>query len=532
MAQDSSSVKSVSLSLTAHYAPSWKTWEGVRELVQNWHDGVFASLEKMKITSARSKVIFLSCEEKDSLLYKAVLTEGNSSEDTNSLNSATLTYRTQKCDQTFDGSLSDDRKEERSVELGRIVYSPARGRLTLINHDTELMRKVLLLGFSKKASNKEVIGQFGEGLKVGALALVREGRVVSMETGRDRWKFGLSRDEAFDEEVLTVFVDDRWNDDNNDDDDDDDDDDLDLGETDTRVSIFPLYLEDWELYVKRFLFLCPPSDCVKSETGTLLIGAQYKGQLYVKGVWVSDLSKDGLASGVDLVHLKIDRDRRAVIHLSEIDHQISSMWVHAIEQRPDLVPHYYNLLERNDTSDVRHANFYLSDEAALLIAQRFFYMHGPMTYPIPNTVSAQKLDEIKQEIQEKLVLCNQSLIDVLYKSGIIEPLETILSRATLKKYFLVPYAELTQEEIDVLQHVEKLIQLCSPEFNLTSMDISESADRVIFRKEFGHYKIPRALLSGNADRCCKQRSSTKCFCREALIATKILSLQPEELVQG
>lgn len=276
MAQDSSSVKSISLSLTAQYAPSWKTWEGVRELVQNWHDGVFASLEKMKITaSARSKVVFLSCEEKDSFLYKAVLT----AEDTNSLNSAILTNRTQKCDQTFDGSLSDDRKEERSVELGRIVHSPARERLTLVNHDTELMRKVLLLGFSKKASNKEVIGQFGEGLKVGALALVREGRVVSMETGRDRWKFGLSHDEAFDEEVLTVFVDDRWNE-------IDDDNDDDLGETDTHVSVFPFCREDWELYVKRFLFLCPPSDCVKSETGTLLIGAQYKGQLYVKGVWV------------------------------------------------------------------------------------------------------------------------------------------------------------------------------------------------------------------------------------------------------
>ena len=533
MAQASRSVKSISLSLTAQYAPSWKTWEGVRELVQNWHDGVFASLEKIKIApSARSKVAFLSCKEKGSLLYKAVLTVGNSSEDTNS--SGTVTNRTQKCDQAFDGTLSDDRRErcefeeEGSMELGRIVYSPARERLTLVNHDTELMRKVLLLGFSKKASNKEVIGQFGEGLKVGALALVREGRVVSMETSRDQWKFGLSHDEAFDEEVLTVFVDDRWEES----DEDNNDDDLNLGHTDTCVSVFPLCLDDWELYVKRFLFLCPPSDCVKSEIGTLLVDAHYKGQLYVKCVWVSDLSKDGLASGVDLVHLKIDRDRRAVIHLSEIDHQISSMWVHAIQQRPDLVPYYYNLLEHNKTSDVRHANFYLSGEAALLIAQRFFAIHGPKTYPIPNSVSAQRLHEIKQEIQEKSVLCNQSLIDVLYKSGAIEPLETILSRATIKKYFLVPYTELTQEEIDVLQHVEKLVQLCYPEFSLTSMDICKSAERVSFQKEFGHYKIPRALLSGKADHCCKQSSTTKCFCREALIATKILSLQPQELVQG
>lgn len=66
------------------------------------------------------------------------------------------------------------------------------------------------------------------------------------------------------------------------------------------------------------------------------------------------------------------------------------------------------------------------------------------------------------------------------------------------------------------------------------MDIDDSAERVIFQKEFGHYKIPRALLSGKADHCRKQSmgSSTKCFCREALIATKILSLQPQELVQG
>ena len=521
----SSSVKSISLSLTSQYAPSWKTWEGIRELVQNWHDGVFSSLEKLQ---AGSKVDFRCCKEKDLLLYRAVLKDENlfSSEGKTKEEYVfdVLTNRTQRCVfQTFDGSLENDHR----LELGRIVYSPARQKLTLINHDTELVRKVLLLGFSKKTSNKEVIGQFGEGLKVGALALVREGRVVSMETSRDRWRFGLSHDEAFDEEVLTVFVDDRWQES-----DDDDDDDANLGQTDTRVSVFPLCHKDWEEYLKRFLFLCPPRDYVKSEVGTLLVGKHYTGQLYVKGVWVSDLSKDGLAAGVDLVHLKIDRDRRAVIHLSEIDHQISSMWVHAIEQRPDLIPYYYKLLEENNTSDVRHANFYLSDKTALLVAEQFFAVHGSMTYPIPNCVTAEKVNEIQQEIHQKLVLCNQSLIDILYKSGLVDPLDMILSGATTKKSVIIPYADLTQEEIDVLQHVEKLVQLCYPEFSMISMDISQSAGRAVLRNRFGHYEIPRALLSGKADHCCEQRAGTKCFCREALIVSKMLSLQSEQLVQG
>ena len=56
-----------------------------------------------------------------------------------------------------------------------------------MNKYTSLHKRILLLGYSKKSQKREVIGQFGEGLKIGALALVREGRVVSMETGEDKW---------------------------------------------------------------------------------------------------------------------------------------------------------------------------------------------------------------------------------------------------------------------------------------------------------------------------------------------------------
>lgn len=86
-----------------------------------------------------------------------------------------------------------------------------------------------------------------------------------MEIGRDWWKFGLSYDEVFDEEVLIVFVNDRWNE-------IDDDNDDDFGEIDIRVFVFLFCREDWELYVKRFFFFCLFLDCVKLEIGILLIG--------------------------------------------------------------------------------------------------------------------------------------------------------------------------------------------------------------------------------------------------------------------
>jgi len=37
----------IQLSITRNYAQHWETWEGVREMVQNWHDGLFSGSENI-----------------------------------------------------------------------------------------------------------------------------------------------------------------------------------------------------------------------------------------------------------------------------------------------------------------------------------------------------------------------------------------------------------------------------------------------------------------------------------------------------
>ena len=85
------------------------------------------------------------------------------------------------------------------------------------------------------------------------------------------------------------------------------------------------------------------------------------GQVFVKGVWVNDMVKDGLKTGVDFYRMRLDRDRRAVVHKSDIDHQVpdlcvcicvyhtvsfqvSSMWSKALDKKPEWAGRYYNLL--------------------------------------------------------------------------------------------------------------------------------------------------------------------------------------------
>ena len=48
------------------------------------------------------------------------------------------------------------------MTLGYIVYDRKDKRLTLVNHNTQLKTKVLLLGYTNKRGHHEIIGQFGE----------------------------------------------------------------------------------------------------------------------------------------------------------------------------------------------------------------------------------------------------------------------------------------------------------------------------------------------------------------------------------
>ena len=226
----------VPLSLTETYCPSWGTWEGVRELVQNAHDGAL---------------------------------EGGGH-----------SWR-----RTPDGSFACH------ADSGKIcaTIAHANDRLVLVNHAVGLTRKALLLGASQKADSTLAIGQFGEGMKVGALALLREGRQVEMATRGELWRWCRREDAAFGVRVLTVEVSERA------DaagilllDGDADADDpakaaappADAAEDDTVVVVGPISTAEWATYATRFLFLTPATDAFRSvELGELLLDESLRGQL-------------------------------------------------------------------------------------------------------------------------------------------------------------------------------------------------------------------------------------------------------------
>jgi hypothetical protein len=224
----------IALSLTEDYAPQWGVWEGVRELVQNWHDGCLRG---------NGRVEWVRNDANDHVALIG------------------------------------------SVVVGSLTYNAAEQQLVLVNRDVGLARRVLLLGSSHKADSQEAIGQFGEGMKVGTLALLREGRQVDMCTRDEHWHWCRRVDASFGVRVLTVEVQPRGSVEGAllVEEDEDEDEDVPrqqrqqqrltaaLGEADTSTLVSSLTAPEWEQFCTRFLFLTPPTDSFSSsELGEIL----------------------------------------------------------------------------------------------------------------------------------------------------------------------------------------------------------------------------------------------------------------------
>ena len=217
----------IPLSLHEDYAPAWKVWEGVRELVQNCHDGALSSAAASRCEwSAAAEHVFVC-------------------------------------------SLQGGAAANQDGPMAKICYLPELQRLVLINRHTGLQRKVLLLGASQKDDScGQAIGQFGEGMKVGTLALLREGRRVEMSTRGEHWQWTRRVDDRFGARVLTVAVSAHTDDPLSpiDVDDGASGDGVTsrglhrrLGPDDTVTWIEPLTASEWDGYCIRFLFLRPPA---------------------------------------------------------------------------------------------------------------------------------------------------------------------------------------------------------------------------------------------------------------------------------
>jgi len=155
-----------------------------------------------------------------------------------------------------------------------------------------LEHRTLLLGESSKRGRSDMLGQQGEGYKIGSLVLCRLGKGVKIRTGDEVWIPVIEHSRQFGAKVLHF--------------------DISKGRKNVNevvVDISGVTEEEWRSIKNKFLFIEDEGQTVvESPAGSVIIDGI--GHIFVDGIWVCRLEK--FKHGYDFrpADTRLDRDRR------------------------------------------------------------------------------------------------------------------------------------------------------------------------------------------------------------------------------
>jgi hypothetical protein len=297
----------------------------------------------------------------------------------------------------------------------KVRYRKDVGVLIIENEGATLPHEALLLGHTSKQGRGDLIGKFGEGLKLGILALVRAGHSIKIRSGSEVWVPAIQRSEKFQADVLTFDIQPR--------------------EQKNRVAIEigNIGEEAWEQMKDCFLFLgtIKDNEIVKSLSGSLLLAPRFSGKVYVKGIFVSNDPR--FSYGYDLVDADLDRDRKMVSKY-DLQYRTQVIWREALGRRPDLISNFTQLLER-EAADVegvdQYAAQFLSEDVKKAVTEEFVKRHGDTALPVATLGDSQDVEHLGK----KGVVVPKSLRHVLeQKLGSVDANKAKLREEATTRY--------------------------------------------------------------------------------------------------
>ena len=304
--------------------------------------------------------------------------------------------------------------------------------LILSNRGVQLTKENLLIGSTTKADDDTKIGQFGEGMKLGLLALARQGIIATIETGTDLWKPELRHSKQFDTEVLCISITKRRN-------------------TNTELVVqIPLPIETWEELSPKFL------RAASAEKSCMLEGSE--GNLYVKGIWICH--NDKLKYGYNFTALNTNRDRDMVSDW-DLQYATAKLLVDSLNQQ-----HLFAELAEAPY-DIKYARFFIDDQKAKALAGLFLEEHGDNARPVSCAAEVEKLGHLN-----KLgIIVSDPLGEALAKY--FGDFDTMYQNDMKEIITEVPTSELSHEELIVLREMEQAVTF-STEYKIVEFGQSDT----------------------------------------------------------
>lgn len=263
-----------------------------------------------------------------------------------------------------------DGEIEHGAEMS--VHMTSGGTLVIENEGVTIPRESLLIGFSSKRNDSSQMGQFGEGLKLGTLALVRSGYTVRIRNGKELWKPSIQHSERFNSKVLAFHCTKARG----------------KGVDGVRVEIDGIGAENWDKLKTMFLFLQKPEKAVDTLSGSVLLDDKYSGLVFVKGIFVE--KEPRFRYGYNLKSAAIDRDRR-MVNRFDLRWEAGRIWALAVNSNPELIGDALNLL-KSGSEEVEMMHSLMTQDVSDKVADEFVKENGENAVPVQQMAESKEIE--------------------------------------------------------------------------------------------------------------------------------------------
>ena len=342
---------------------------------------------------------------------------------------------------------------------------------------------VLLLGHTSKRERSDLIGQFGDGMKIGILALLRLGHAVKLRNGSDVWNFSLGQNGDMESEVVVCDVSPGHK-----------------PEPRVRIEIDGISDDDWRMVKERFLHPAIRDqrislDQVATPYGDLLIGPAYAGKLYVKGIFVQHVPKLRYGYNFREAEVNIDRD---LVESYDRDANMRRILSDAAEIRPDLAENMVAAL-MDSTADFAgisaYSAAYLSDALCSRVETAFDEKFGKDTLAVDSIGESRECESFGK----RGVPIGQTPIGAIIKTrrGSFDKVKKEKATETTATY---AWHDLTDDERANLGFAADMVAKVESSVTLDSVSIVDFADVNLLGLAKGtEIKLARRILSSRAE---------------------------------
>jgi hypothetical protein len=345
--------------------------------------------------------------------------------------------------------------------------------LVVKSHGVTLPRESLLIGFSSKRNNPETMGQFGEGFKLGVLALVRAGHPVVIKNGDEDWIPKIKKSPSFDSHVLVFEISSSKRKTKN-----------------LQIEVSGIEQSIWDEFKKMFTFLAEPKQIISTTHGNLILDPEFAGIVFLKGIFVTKEPK--FKYGYDLKNAKIDRDRR-MIENWDLKWVTSRIWNEAVKKSPKMITPMMDLLQA-DADEVENMGYLeLQDNVVDAASDTFSSKYGKNAVPVESISQSKHIEHFGKVG----VVVPSPLVKVLEKKfGTYDAMKQNFMDEEIAYY---SWQDLDDSEKEVLKSSIDLIAMVDSSISLDYFNIVKfSSKYTLGQHRDGNNLIARRELSDQA----------------------------------